>query len=251
MSDRGRWLGVLCLLGLLAASVASAETKARLLVRGPYAPGAEIDIQVELSWDGRPEAMLPQVPSVDVPEGAALRLGTTGSKFDGDRTVWWTNGSVTLPDADGPWVIGPATIPVATRAGETEHVAEARTLGRGRRRSLVGQGLASGSVLALALLALGVGWRRLVREEQATDPIAEAAQQVRGALDGGRAEDALAAGLSLHEALSLHRVAREYVGPRSELERRREEIRFGGETADVEAVREAVAPLLAIAGALE
>ena len=105
--------------------------------------------------------------------------------------------------------------------------------------------------MGFALLALGVGWRRLVRDEQAPDPIADAAQRVREALDGGRAEDALSAGLSLHEALSLHRVASEYVGPRSELERRREEIRFGGETADVEAVREAVAPLLAIAGALE
>lgn len=246
-----RRLGVVVMLSLLAASVAEAETSARLLVRGPYAPGAEIDIQVELSWDGRPEAMLPQVPSVEVPEGAALRLGSTGSRFDGDRTVWWTDGAVTLPDTDGPWVIGPATIPVATRGGEAEHVAEARTLGRGRRRSLLGQGVASGSVLALALLALGVGWRRLLREEEGPDPIDEAAQSLRAALAGGRAEDALVAGLALHDALSGHRVARDYLGPRADLERRREEIRFGGEAADVAAVQSAVAPLLAIAGALE
>ncbi|MCO4768532.1 MAG: hypothetical protein KDA24_00770 [Deltaproteobacteria bacterium] len=244
---------LLALASLLTALPAAAETRARLLVRGNAAPGSEIPIQVELSWDGRPELMLPRVPTVEVPKGAALRLGTTGSRFDGDRSVWWTNGTITLPDRGGPYVLGPATIPVAGPDGSIagEFVADARTMGRGRSRNLLGQGVASGGVLALALGLLMWGWRRLVREAQAPNPIVQQAAALQAALEGDSAEPAIDAALALHDALSAHAVAVDYLGERAGLEARREELRYGGAEVDMTTLAGEVRPLLAIAGALE
>jgi hypothetical protein len=240
------------LLFLLGASPASAETRARLLVKGAAAPGADVQIQVELSWDGRPETLIPRVPTVVVPEGGAVRLGTTGSRFDGERSTWWTNGVVTLPDRGGPYAIGPATVSAVLPTGGTEeHVAPARTLGRGRTRSLLGQGVASGAVLALALGLLGAGWAKLVREEAAGSPIGARAAAVREALDRDDPAAALDAALALHDLLADHPVARDYLGPREGLEACRDELAFGGGTIGADTVKERVGPLLAIAGALE
>lgn len=237
---------------LLLPAYAVADTRARLLVRGNAAPSAEISVQVELSWDGRPEQLLPRVPQVEVPDGGALRLGSTGSKFDGTRSTWWTNGTVTLPDRGGPYVIGPATITAANPAGDSaEYVADARTLGRGRSRSLLGQGLASGVVLALALGGAAWLWRRLLAEESAQSPIAAALLATRAALDAGQSEAAVTEALALHDLLAAHPVGKDYVGSREGLETQRDALRFGGVTDAEDTVRERVAPLLAIAGALE
>lgn len=237
---------------LLWAPSATAETRARLLVKGNASPGSEITIQVELSWDGRPEQILPRVPQVEIPDGAALRLGSTGSRYDGERSVWWTNGTVTLPDRGGPYVIGPASIPTATMTGDGPLiVADPRTMGRGRRRSLLGQGLASGLLLALALGLVTRWWRRLLRAEEMADPIGETARRLHATLDAGQTQAAVDDGLALYDLLAAHPVARDYLGTRQGLEIQRDEIAFGGQVVEVGTVRERVGPLLAIARSLE
>ncbi len=246
--------GSLLLLGALALPLpALSQTQARILVRGAPSPGAEVEIQVELSWDGRPERLLPRVPSVEVPDGGALRLGTTGSRFDGDRSVWWTHGAVTLPDRGGPWTIGPAKIPVVGPDGAVleTFVAPRRTLGKRYAQSLLGQALASSVVLALAL-GLGIlGWRRLVRDGSAPSPVQTAARTLQEALARGDGVATLDAAIALHDVLAAHPVAGDYVGDRRKLETAQDEMKFGGASPGSDALGAQVAPLLAIAGALE
>ena len=246
--------GFILLLGALALPLpALSQTQARILVRGASGPGAEVEIQVELSWDGRPERLLPRVPSVEVPDGGALRLGTTGSRFDGERSIWWTHGAVTLPDRGGPWTVGPAEIPVVGPDGAVleTFVAPARTLGKRPTNSLLGQALASGAVLALAL-GLGVlGWRRLARDSSAPSPVQAASSALQAALAGGDGVATLDAALALHDVLAAHPVAGDYVGERRGLETSRDEMKFGGASPGSDALGAQVRPLLAIAGALE
>ncbi len=237
---------------LFWAPSADAETSARLLVKGNASPGSEIAIQVEVSWDGRPEELLPRVPQVEVPEGAALRLGSTGSRYDGSRSVWWTNGTVSLPDRGGPYVIGPARIPTATGAGEGPTIIAApRTMGRGRTRSLLGQGLASGLLITLVLGLLARWWQGLLRTEAMGAPIGETAQRLEALLDAGQAQTAVDVGLALHDLLAAHPIAQDYLAPRQGLESQKDEIAFGGQVVETDTVRERVGPLLAIARSLE
>lgn len=242
-------LGALLLLAPTAA-LAADDLSARLLTRGRVAPGQDLEIQVEVSWDGRPERAAPGVPTIAVPEGAGLRLGRTGSSFDGTRSKWWTNGTITIPDTSaGPWTIGPATVEVARPGGRTETVTtKSKTLGRRARRNLLGQGLASGVVVALALAAFGWLLRR-------TDDDVFAVHEQRTALDdalaGADAVAVLDRGLALHARLAEHRVAKDYLPSIEGLTSRREALRFGGDTASVADVTPLVEPLLAIARALE
>lgn len=234
------------------ASAAPPEASARLLVRGDAHPGAELDIQVELSWDGRPELLRPGVPDVAVPDGAALRLGRTGSRFDGDRSVWWTNGTVTLPDSAGPWELGPAAVPATTADGSTARFrTPARAVGARRSRSLLGRGLGGAVLLAAALLLLGRTWRRLLAEESAPPAHAAPAATLSAALESGHTEDAIAASLALFDVLDHHPVASEYLGPRAPLEEQLDALRFAHEAPPLDAVRAQARPLLAIAGALD
>jgi len=225
------------------------DLTARILTRGTVAPGQDIELQVEVSWEGRPERAAPGVPRIALPEGAGLRLGRTGSSFDGTRSKWWTNGVVTLPDASrGPWDIGPAEVDVARPGGTTETItAAAKTLGRRARRNLLGQGLASAVVVALALGAFGWMWRRTTPEPDALPGLLAA---LHSALDGTDPEAVLDHGLALHTHLTGHRVAKDYLPPAAGLTERREAIRFGGDGVTVAEVRPLVAPLIAIAGAL-
>ncbi len=138
---------------LSSPSFAAEGLSGRLLTRGAATAGAEVEVQVEISWAGRPELAAPGVPDITVPDGAGVRLGRTGSSFDGTRSRWWTNGVVTLPDqSTGPWSIGPASVTVALQGGGTKVVTtQPKVLGRAPRRGLVGQALASSAVLAMAI----------------------------------------------------------------------------------------------------
>ncbi len=236
---------------LAAPSFAAEGLSGRLLTRGAARAGAEIEVQVEISWNGRPERAAPGVPDITVPDGAGVRLGRTGSSFDGTRSRWWTNSVVTLPDrSTGPWSIGPATVTVALPGGETRVVTtNPKVLGKRPRRGLLGQALASGVVLALAIGAFLWMFRRLGRDEEAAS-LSALAEQLRGAVDVGDPDAMLEHGIALHQRLQAHRIARDYLPDVAGLTERRELSRFGGEAATVDGLRPLVLPLLSIAGAL-
>ncbi len=243
---------LLCAAMLLSSTAFAAEgLSGRLLTRGPATAGAEIEVQVEISWTGRPELAAPGVPDITVPEGAGVRLGRTGSSFDGTRSRWWTNSVVTLPDqSTGPWSIGPATVTVALQGGGNKVVTtEDKVLGRTPRRGLLGQALASGVVLAMAIGAFLWMFRRLGRDEGASS-LSALASQLQGALDAGDTDAMIEHGIALHQQLDAHRIARDYLPDLAGLTERRELSRFGGEAATVDGLRPLVGPLLSIAGAL-
>ncbi len=241
----------LLLLACAGPALATDALTARLLTRGTAATGAEIEVQVEVSWAGRPERAAPTIPTITVPEGAGLRLGRTGSSFDGSRSRWWTNSTVTLPDQGaGPWSIGPAVVTVALAGGGEQVVtAPARVLGRAPRRGLVGQALASGVVLAAAIAAFLAMFRRL-RPAPGDAPLHDLVAAVQTAMSADDAAGALELAITLHGRLAEHRVARDYLPPLQGLTERREATRFGGEDASMRTLTPLVGPLLVIAGAL-
>ena len=58
---------LLCAAMLLSSTAFAAEgLSGRLLTRGPATAGAEIEVQVEISWTGRPELAAPGVPDITV-----------------------------------------------------------------------------------------------------------------------------------------------------------------------------------------
>jgi hypothetical protein len=234
---------------LSAPSFAAEGLSGRLLTRGPATAGAEIEVQVEISWSGRPELVAPGVPDITVPEGAGVRLGRTGSSFNGTSSRWWTNSTVTLPDqSTGPWSIGPATVTVALQGGGTDVVTTApKVLGRTPRRGLVGQALASGVVLALAIGAFLWMFRRLRPEDSG---LSELARRLQAAVVAGDVDAMIDHGIALHQHLEGHRVARDYLPDVAGLTKLRELSRFGGQAATAEGLRPLVMPLLTITGTL-
>ena len=241
-------LGAVLLILSTGPALSADDLTARLLTRGPLAPGQELEIQVEVSWEGRPERAAPGVPTITVPDGAGLRLGRTGSSFDGQRSKWWTDGIVTLPDQSrGPWTVGPVQIPVALPGGgSTTLVAPSKRLGSRPRRNLLGQGLASAVVLAIAAAAL-LWLTRRARVVEQSPTLAELVTSLRAALDGDEPLRALDEALALHARLAEHRIARDYLPPEEGLRAERQAAAFGGHATSMDAVRPLARPLLTIA----
>lgn len=157
---------------LLAAPVPSyaddAPRAAVILKAGEALPGGKLLVQIEVSWAGRPDRHVPGVPRLDVSKGAAVRMGRSTSEFDGEQTRWWTDAVVELPDAPGPYALGPARVPMkAGSAAGSELVAPAVTVGkRSRSRALLGQGVGNGVVVLMVLLYVGLRWRSLAEPAQ-------------------------------------------------------------------------------------
>jgi len=174
--DRASIVFVACLVGwlfVLMPSPAPARTdsgiSARIVPTGTPRAGKEIVVRIEVSWPDRPERHLPGTPSLELPRGAASRLGPNKSRFDGGATRWMQEVTVTLPERPGPWEIGPATIPVKSpRGGADELVAAAVRVGRtGKTARLLGQGIGNSVVVVLALLVVVRLYRNLRGEAAA------------------------------------------------------------------------------------
>lgn len=243
---RRRWPGILTLalpllLSLLGARLdaAPAGPTARLIARGEARAGGELPIRVEIHWEGRPEAMVPDVPTVKVPAGATLRLGSTSTTFDGTATRWWIDGTVRLPDRAPPFTLGPATAFVRRPDGSKAPVsAPALSVGGGGRAlgTLLGQGAGS----AVVLLVAGALLWPLVRAQRsdvgsraraALLPLLDAASHSAKVGDAAAFADLVALRVGL-EAFDLSHLP---LPSRADLERMTEAKRFGGEgpAADV------------------
>lgn len=160
------------LLGLAAVLLLAAPAHAqfddapvaRLVVRsGQAVPGGKLLMQVELTWDGRPEEHVPGSPAIQLSRGATVRLGRTGSRFDGEQTRWWTDVLVDLPERGSQWEIGPARVDLVggVLAGGQVVAPALKVGGKSRARQLLGQGIGSTLVVFAALLYVGLRWRSL------------------------------------------------------------------------------------------
>ena len=157
---------VAALLLLIPATVVAQDDGPQASVvhkAGEPLPGGKLLVQIEVAWAGRPDRHLPGVPRLEVPKGAVVRMGRSTSEFDGERTRWWTDAVVELPDKRGPYTLGPARVPLkAGPAAGAERVGEAVRVGDdGRRRALIGQGVGNGVVVLMVLLYVGLRWRSL------------------------------------------------------------------------------------------
>lgn len=204
---------------------------ARLVHRsGQPDPGGTLLLQVKVRWDGRPERHLPGRPTVAVPRDATVRIGQTASRFDGEGTRWWTDVVVELPDRGGPWVLGPATVPLkGGRLAGTRLETAALELGEPSLfRQLLSQGVGNGAVVVAILLWLGWRWRGL-----APAPIPPERTRVDGLLLQARSEEpeaCLATLLEVRLALAALGVDDPAPPDAEALRQRLEAARFGGES---------------------
>lgn len=247
---------VLAAVVLLAASLVSpalaeqeedAPTVELIRRSGRADPGAKLLLQVEARWTGRPERHLPGRPDVKVPRGATVRIGQTSSRFDGERTRWWTDVVVELPERSGPWTLGPATVPLkAGRLAGTELTSDELRVGRPSKfRQLLGQGVGNGAVVVAILLWLGWRWRSL-----APLPVEPERTRLDTLLERARGE-APEAGLEtlLQARLALAALGAEDPTPPTvgELQARIEAVRYGGESIQQAECRELLTALEAAA----
>lgn len=181
----GLWLAALV---LPAHVVADGPITARLSAKGEVRAGAPVEVKVELAWSGRPETLLPDLPTVRVPEGASLRLGPTSSSFDGERTRWWTTGTLTLPERPPPYTIGPATAFVRTPEGSRQSVTAAAVIlgGKGGKAGappLVGQAAGSAVLLVIGAFVLRRVWR-----SAGADPLRGPREALPALVDAAKAQ---------------------------------------------------------------
>jgi hypothetical protein len=230
-------LGVLLvlLLGVDEGWTATAApgTVATLSPNGPALPGKDLDVILSVSWNGRPEVLVPALPKVDLPDGASLRPTHTESTFDGERTVWRWEAVVRLPDSPGPWTVGPAEVPAASVDGAVRVTAPAIQVRPSAVRSsaqLVGQGIGSAlSILALSLFGRWL-WRRTVAapdlQAKAALPALLRAAEERVPAGGAAAWEAL---LALRTSLDEAGMGHLPLSPRLRLESALDAARYGGE----------------------
>ena len=241
-AGRPRLGGGLCaaLLVLLpvGAAVAAGAPTAVLRPNGAAVAGKDMDLLLDVTWDGRPERLAPGLPEVTLPAGASLRPTHTGSTFDGEHTTWRWEAVLRLPEEAGPWIVGPATVPAREEAGAAVRVkADAIRLRPSTARmgaQLVGQGL--GSALSIVVVSLFARWM-WKRTSAAPDLVAKdslpglraAAERAVGA-GGVPAWEALVA---LRRALGAAGMEHLPIPPLSELEQALDAVRYGGEGAAV------------------
>jgi len=235
------WL--LSSLVILTASPAGAQNdsgiSARIVPIGTATAGKELAVRIEVSWPDRPERHLPGTPTLELPGGAASRLGPNKSRFDGGSTLWIQQVFVTLPDRAGPWQIGPAVIPVKSpRGGASELVAAEVRVGRtGKTARLLGQGIGNSIIVVLALLLVFRLYRKLRADTAARGSVAlstlcdRAAALLPGTGVSGDQQDFLEALLGLRLALPVsdgHNGTPD-LPDASALEALLDAVRFGGE----------------------
>ncbi len=157
---------ILSAVGLLAGGAPSAKLVHKA---GKLGAGAKVLVQVEVTWEGRPETHLVGTPSVDPPKGGAVRLGRTTSSFDGTHTTWLADVVLELPEKGSRWTVGPATVPLkAGPLAGKELKAPKLSLGgaSNRRRALVAQGIGNGVVVVAVLAYVVWRWRSLAPVEE-------------------------------------------------------------------------------------
>ena len=244
----------LVVVALLAVSLAPAalaaqdEERPTLELRrrsGQADPGGKLLLQVEARWQGRPERHLPGRPEVKIPRGATVRVGQTSSRFDGERTRWWTDIVVELPERGGPWTIGPITVPLkAGQLAGTELKADAIDVGRPSKfRQLLSQGIGNGAVVVAILLWVGWRWRSLAPtpEDPARTRVHELLERARGEAP----EACLATMLEARLALAALGVDDPALPTVAELQRRGEAVRYGGESIELDECRKLLTALTA------
>jgi drug/metabolite transporter (DMT)-like permease len=244
----------IALLGLATANPAEAVdppgVRTRLLIQGEPRPGVDLPVRIEVSWPGRPEKYDVGVPKLHVPEEAGVRLGGTGSSFGKGRTKWWTDTVVTLPDWDGPWMIGPAKLDLIDRRGRPEALSvAAKRIRQKRGGGLLGRGLGSTVVLIFAGLWLLRLYRRLgdtpiLRDR---DRMASLVDTCTRAHEGGSTVEFLQAALQLLQALERRGAAPSGGPSAAALSERLDRVRFGGEQMSRDACREVLEPLVSAA----
>jgi hypothetical protein len=200
-------------------------------VGGDAVPGGEVDLRVTLDWEGRADAFVPARPKLPVARGGALRLGASSSSFDGQRTTWTMDATVTLPERGERWQVGPGSVVLRSGAGEAETVElPALVLGEPPAMRLVGEGIGS----AFVILLLG-GWLllrdRQLRDEEATPrPFAAALAAARAAVDAEPFDPGAALEALLALRVDLGGSGEDDAAPTAdELRQRLEGLRYGGE----------------------
>ncbi len=216
----------------LRASSQTPEIRAELVHEaGKLTPGEQVLLRVELAWDGRPEVHLPGRPELAVPRGASIRLGRTETSFgeQTQTTSWHTDVVLRLPESEGPWTLGPGSIPLVggKRAGETLRVPKLE-LGSSRPRPRsVDEALGSGLVLLGVLLYLALRWRRLT--EAATSPELAHVHELLERASIQAPEDALKSLIQARLALEPLGVDNASPPTAAELQERYEAVHYGGE----------------------
>jgi drug/metabolite transporter (DMT)-like permease len=233
-----------------AEAVVPPGVRSRLIVTGTPHPGGEIDVRVEVSWPGRPETFNPGIPKLRVPEEGAVRLGGTGSTFQRGRTRWWTDTTVTLPDWDSPWMIGPAVLDLVDARGAPESLSVAsKRLRQKRGGGLLGRGLGSTFVLLFAAFFVLRLYRRLGHTPAAQDRDRRAAlvDTCTRAYDMNATVEFLRAALQLRKLLETQGAAPQDGPDAGTLTEQLDRVRFGGEEMGRDACREVLEPLVAAA----
>lgn len=233
-----------------AEAVVPPGVRSRLIVTGTPHPGGEIDVRVEVSWPGRPETFNPGIPKLRVPEEGAVRLGGTGSTFQRGRTRWWTDTTVTLPDWDSPWMIGPAVLDLVDARGAPESLSVAsKRLRQKRGGGLLGRGLGSTFVLLFAAFFVLRLYRRLGHTPAAQDRDRRAAlvDTCTRSYDMNATVEFLRAALQLRKLLETQGAAPQDGPDAGTLTEQLDRVRFGGEEMGRDACREVLEPLVAAA----
>jgi hypothetical protein len=205
---------------------------------GDPGPGATIQLQVELRWLGRPERHLPGRPEIDLPRGATARIGRTSSKFNGEKTRWWTDVIVELPERGTLWTLGPARVPLeAGRLAGTQLETGTVEVGRPSRfRQLLAQGLGNGAIVVFLLIWVGWRWRSL-----APAPIPPERLRLDSLLDKADPDQPAACLETLLEArelLGTMGLAGDASPTADEIRDRLEATRFGGESIEAAECRD-------------
>lgn len=233
-----------------AEAVVPPGVRSRLIVTGTPHPGGEIGVRVEVSWPGRPETFNPGIPKLRVPEEGAVRLGGTGSTFQRGRTRWWTDTTVTLPDWDSPWMIGPAVLDLVDARGAPESLSVAsKRLRQKRGGGLLGRGLGSTFVLLFAAFFVLRLYRRLGHTPAAQDRDRRAAlvDTCTRAYEMNATVEFLRAALQLRKLLETLGAAPQDGPDAGTLTEQLDRVRFGGEEMGRDACREVLEPLVAAA----
>lgn len=233
-----------------AEAVVPPGVRSRLIVTGTPHPGGEIGVRIEVSWPGRPETFNPGIPKLRVPEEGAVRLGGTGSTFQRGRTRWWTDTTVTLPDWDSPWMIGPAVLDLVDARGAPESLSVAsKRLRQKRGGGLLGRGLGSTFVLLFAAFFVLRLYRRLGHTPAAQDRDRRAAlvDTCTRAYEMNATVEFLRAALQLRKLLETLGAAPQDGPDAGTLTEQLDRVRFGGEEMGRDACREVLEPLVAAA----
>jgi len=234
MPRAGLLCGLLLTALLLPTSSGAARDDFSIQLRhadGRLLPGATVQVQVEILWDGRPELHVPSAPKLQLPPGSTQTLGRTGSDFDGNSTRWWSNLRVNLPDSPAPWTLGPAEVLVRSDAGVETLRSKTATLGRRSALSaLIGQGLGSTLVVLFLVAWVGLRLRGLRAEEFQDRPDYEDIRVNLNSAKSSSGDQAWEFLIKARLALRAQSIDNADLPPLEDLQERLERSRFGGES---------------------